>query len=315
MIATSIRNGSMTAVINGKVYTVSNSHPNWSQVMRAVENGNEQLVVSLMNIPKAINKWFSEGNVTVRNGEVFYSSKKLGGVVVDRILEFMSQDLPVKPMIRFINNLMSNPSARAVQELYTFLEHKNMPITNEGNFLAYKGIQTDYFSCTAGDITVLKGRVVGGRIFNGVGEEIEVRRNEVDDNKENHCSKGIHAGSLSYATGFGPRTVIVEINPRDVVSIPSDCSCQKLRTCKYKVIANYVAPLDSTYQKPVEVVADTDDELGTENDYDKGYRKGQERYEDGLNNYVVDRVPEWKWNQFEEGFVDGYEDAEYGTDE
>jgi hypothetical protein len=47
----------------------------------------------------------------------------------------------------------------------------------------------------------------------------------------------VHAGSLSYATGFGPTHVIVKIDPADVVSIPTDCSCQKLRTCAYEVVA------------------------------------------------------------------------------
>ena len=39
----------------------------------------------------------------------------------------------------------------------------------------------------------------------------------------------------------------VEIDPRDVVSVPKDCDCQKLRTCKYKVVA-----LHETIEKPLD---------------------------------------------------------------
>jgi hypothetical protein len=38
--------------------------------------------------------------------------------------------------------------------------------------------------------------------------------------------------------------VLVEIDPADVVSIPTDCEFQKLRTCRYKVVAEYERPLD-----------------------------------------------------------------------
>jgi hypothetical protein len=39
----------------------------------------------------------------------------------------------------------------------------------------------------------------------------------------------------------------VEINPADVVSVPDDCSCQKLRACSYKVVGEYEVPLDHNY--------------------------------------------------------------------
>jgi hypothetical protein len=38
--------------------------------------------------------------------------------------------------------------------------------------------------------------------------------------------------------------LVVEIDPADVVSIPTDCNYQKLRTCKYKVVQEYQLPLD-----------------------------------------------------------------------
>jgi hypothetical protein len=55
---------------------------------------------------------------------------------------------------------------------------------------------------------------------------------------------------LEYASSFGNRNshlLIVEINPSDVVSVPKDSDCQKLRTCKYKVIAEYTQKLPDNY--------------------------------------------------------------------
>ena len=65
--------------------------------------------------------------------------------------------------------------------------------------------------------------------------------------------------------GSDGKFVIVEINPSDVVSIPSDCSGKKLRTCKYVVVEEYIAPLNDTYintavNTPDEYVADDGDD-------------------------------------------------------
>jgi hypothetical protein len=253
MISTSITNNSATIVITdaaGKstVYPLNRTHINYDAVIDAVRNNDEATIHKLCNVAKTLEN-FVEGKVRVENGHVYYGNLLLDGIVVDRILSFIKHKLPVQPMLRFINKLYENPSARAINELYKFLEHKNMPITPSGNFLAYKGVQSDFFSKTAGEIEVIKGKVVDGKIYNDIGQEIEVMRNQVCDNKDIGCSKGLHAGSLKYATNFGShgKVVIVEINPAHVVSIPSDCECQKLRTCAYKVVGEFEVPLNDNY--------------------------------------------------------------------
>jgi hypothetical protein len=59
------------------------------------------------------------------------------------------------------------------------------------------------------------------------------------------------------------KLVLVEINPADVVSIPLDCECQKLRTCKYMVVQEYEVPLeDLTYES--RYTTDYDDDVDRE---------------------------------------------------
>lgn len=248
MIAYTLTNNSITVVLNNKVYTVSNGQPHWEPVLDAIRNNDKVKLHAVLSVANTL-VTFTEGNVTIKDNQVFYRNVPLDNYVVEKVLEFSKNKLPLQPILRFINNLMKNPSRRAVQELYKFLEHKNMPITPDGNFLAYKGVQSDYYSQTAGSIIVIKGKVQDGKIYNGIGEEIEVERNGVCDDKNLGCSSGLHAGSVSYATnfGYGGRVVIVEINPADVVSVPDDCSCQKLRACRYKVVGEYEVPLDHNY--------------------------------------------------------------------
>ena len=61
--------------------------------------------------------------------------------------------------------------------------------------------------------------------------------------------------------------LIVEIDPADVVSVPSDCNCQKLRTCKYTVVAKYDGPLPEHYTKDAASAYDPQDDSEDE-EYD-----------------------------------------------
>lgn len=72
--------------------------------------------------------------------------------------------------------------------------------------------------------------------------------------------------------------MIVEINPADVVSVPHDCDCQKLRTSKYKVVS-----LHETIERPLdsELVDEYYDDIDDE-DYDKGWKEGYEAARDEL---------------------------------
>ena len=331
MISTSITNNSATIVITdvtGKstVYTLNRTHNNYDDVIDAIRNNDEAAIHELCNMSKSIEN-FAEGKVRVDNGHVYYGCLLLEGIVVDRILGFIKHKLPVQPLLRFINKLYENPSSRAINELYKFLEHKNMPITPSGNFLAYKGVQTDYFSKSSGIIEVIRGKVVNGKIYNGIGEEIEVKRNQVCDDKDIGCSKGLHAGSVKYATDFGQcgKVVVVEINPSDVVSIPTDYECQKLRACAYKVVGEFEVPLNDNYCDTYfsggiygDGCSDCDDEeddlQSDDSSYEEAYRVG---YDAGHDGEIYDSIyngpielTHHQFNIWKDNYTNGYIDGE-----
>ncbi len=222
----------ITAVIGGQAYAISSDNPSYGQVKDAIANDEcVDTIIDLFNAANAV-KRYTHGDIEVSDyNELFYNGEQVHNVVVDRIFDFMSEGLPHEPLIKFLKRLLANPSKRAVDELYTFLEHKNLPITEDGHFLAYKGVREDYTD------------VHTGKFLNIPGAEFKMLRNLVDDDARQACSNGFHVGSLEYATSFGPRTVIVKVDPADVVSVPHDSQCQKLRTARYKVVCNYQGAL------------------------------------------------------------------------
>jgi hypothetical protein len=153
----------------------------------------------------------------------------------------LQEDFPIDPLANFMDNLMTNPSKRAVTELYGFLEVNNLPITPDGCFLAYKKVNAEYKDCHSNTID------------NSVGQVVEMERNAVDDNFNNTCSSGLHFCSREYLDHFyGDHIMIVKINPRDVVSFPRDYNNSKGRCCRYEVIGELGINPEDAFDAPVQ---------------------------------------------------------------
>ena len=268
--------GNLTLVLNNQSYQVLPDHINYKMILERLPTATADELLEIVDIQKAV-AIFSDGLVDIKEGKVFYDGDEVHGSISKRILEFMSKGLPFQPLVNFLNNLMDNPSMQSQKELYDFLEHENLAITSDGHFLAYKAVRNDFKD---------KYR---GTFDNSIGNVVTMQRAKVDDDRGRGCSNGLHAGALNYVANYGSvdagdRIVIVKINPRDVVSVPTDCNCEKLRTCRYEVVAEYEGELI----KPL---------YSSDFSYDE-----QDDYDD--ENYNVD---DSYWDQFD----DDEEEDEY----
>ena len=234
---------SLTIFWEGKPYTLRKDHANFQLAKKAILDARYDDLGDLLDIAKAVEN-FVEGDIEVKDEVVYYKSHRLHGVVVDKLLEMLRAGMKDSaPLVNFITRLQANPSANSVNELYSFMSYKSLANTPEGKVLGYKGVQSDYWSTTGNaDTIVLQGKTNDRhQILNEVGATIEVARRCVDDNKDNHCSFGLHVGSFDYAdswAGEDGRLLLVEFDPADAVSVPTDCDFQKLRVSKYKVISD-----------------------------------------------------------------------------
>lgn len=178
----------------------------------------------------------------VVSADVSYKGQPLPEVLKQKLIEmYKAGATEFSHLFNFIDNLLANPDKNSREQLYKFLVHKNMPITDNGTFIAYKGVREDYYSITGNTSTiVLEGKVdPNGHILNELGKTIRVRHEDVENDPDVSCSQGLHVGSYEYAKNFKSRDgrlLAVEVNPKDVVSVPTDCACQKCRVSSYKVL-------------------------------------------------------------------------------
>jgi len=228
----------LTVIINGKPLTMDSTHPAFREAVKSLKDSDYEKLEELFDVEKAVENYFYEdGNIKVADGSVFYKEEAIHNYTVDKILSFMRGGHRVEGIVKFLEKLMLNPSRRAIEELYRFLEHQQMPINKHGNFMAYKGVREDYTDWHS------------GHFDNSIGSVLEMTRNQVCDDANLGCSSGFHAGTWDYAQNYGNggHLLLVEISPTDVVSVPHDSDCQKLRTCKYKVVKHCMGKIKDPY--------------------------------------------------------------------
>lgn len=220
---------SITVFLDGNSYTINRQAPTFELVLDAVRKENVKALRDAVNVRKAVTEKLSNSTagskVRIEQDAIFYGDYEVTGLIASRIFEMLRLGVSVKPMVAFLENVMLNPSKRAVDELFSFIDACRLPITADGHFLAYKRVRGDYKDCHSGTMD------------NSVGKILEMPRNMVDEDKNRTCSAGLHFCSYDYLAHFGgDRIMVLKINPRDVVAIPADYNNSKGRTCRYEVV-------------------------------------------------------------------------------
>lgn len=222
-----------TVVVNNMSYQFDPSHASYQDLVSCIKNGDAEKFVALLDKAQTIQTW-SDGDFYVKGGVLFYNNDEVHWVIAERVLEMIKDGFDYKPMLRFLERLYKNPSYRAVNELYSFLQHKFLPITTDGYFLAYKAVRSDFMD------------KYSGTIRNAVGDKPSVPRYKVDDDCSVGCSNGLHVGAIDYVKSYGSSgdvVVICKVDPANVVSVPLDSNHQKVRCCEYEVVGIYSGDL------------------------------------------------------------------------
>ena len=250
----------VTVFQDGNIYLVSDdTHTNVDDVISAAQAGED--VADMVDLGRAIQRKFDDvviGRVAVRDDKVYFDDDPMDGAVTDAILRFLDEGEDVTPLVKFMENVMANPQEHSREQFYRWLDHHQFPIDEDGCIIAYKGVTADHKSIHSGGAYV-NGEWVQGRIPNEKGSVITMARSSVAHDPNVACHTGLHAGTWEYASSFGEVVLHVKINPRDVVSVPHDCTSQKVRVCRYEVMDITEGKYSGSRYVPDEADEDEDD--------------------------------------------------------
>jgi hypothetical protein len=279
-----IQGSNITVVIGTTPHTVTKSHIAYNKLLAAIKSNDWNTVQDIIEPKKAVIN-FGQGNIEIEGDKIFWKGREMHNALTKRMVAMIQEDFPVEPLVAFMENLMENPSKRAVNELYGFLEKNTLPITSDGCFLAYKKVRADYLDCHSGTVlnkpaaymtaedtaalaeAVGKNNEVAVAVEDGV-TVISMDRNMVDDDQNRTCSVGLHFCSKDYLRSFGgDRILVLKINPRDVVSIPNDYNDSKGRACRYEIVDEIDKDkADEAFAKSVQEAAEREASIVAEKD-------------------------------------------------
>lgn len=201
---------------------------------KASENAKRIILNDIIGIitPKVMIARF--GDIEIRNDKMYYKN----GLMLDtrltkRIIDGYKNKESITHLINFAKRCLKNPDPKAINRLYDFLECNSIKITEKGTFLAYKYVSKDYKDCFS------------GKFDNRVGQRPNMKREDCDPDDNVTCSRGLHVASIGYinfaiAQPECYNIIVVECDPKDIVSIPIEYLNQKMRICEYFVHHDYV---------------------------------------------------------------------------
>jgi len=206
-------------------------NPYYGQVVDFLKKHLYDKALEMMDLAGRITQ-HSKGQFLLQDGQIFYKNTLMPKGLSERIIQFADLGIPFKALINFWENLMLNPSEDSRNDLFSFLMHNHIPLTEDGCFIGYKRVGEDWFDLHSHTID------------NSVGSTPNMKREDVDPDRNNTCSRGLHVAAWKYAHDmYGNGNLLaVKVNPKDVVAVPVDYNGEKMRVCWYEVMEKVEGP-------------------------------------------------------------------------
>jgi hypothetical protein len=258
-------NTSISIFFAGRMCSVPSSDKSFEALSAhlKLDDHDYDVIEDLIEKPKKIAR-LTAGAVTVIGSTVYHKGMPVNSSLAIKLVELLEAGYNATPWARFMDLVFLNPSEESRESLYDFLDKFNAPITEDGHFITFKRVRSDYFD------------IHSGKFNNSPGNIVEMPRKHVNADNTVTCSRGLHVAATSYlgrfyATSEGYHVVVCKVSPADVVAVPKDYSSAKMRVCRYEVLGDaveemyqtietlHVVKTESFKSAPVDLDADADD--------------------------------------------------------
>lgn len=222
------------------IKSADSHHPYWNDIMRGLNEGNPD-TYALFDVRDGLKRKLERLSERVEfDGQViFFDGNVVNDALSKQILRFLEQGISDwEPLVKFWEKIATNPDEHSRENLYRWLQTHDFSITVDGDIVAYKGVKIGErtFESQRSGPAYVNGVYVNGFVPNEPGAVVTMPRGDVQHNPAVGCHTGLHVGTYEYAENYARDAVLeVHVNPRDVVSVPTDCGDAKMRVCKYTV--------------------------------------------------------------------------------
>lgn len=261
------------------IHVADSHHPFWNEILEGLRTG-DPTVWDRFDVAGGIMRTFKQITDRVSwDGEtVLWDGDPVHDVLANQLARAIrdNDSQTYLALAKFWEKLASNPDEHSREQAYNWLASHDFQITADGDVVGYKGLYKDdnlYRSTAVSRVEGKPSGYVNGRpaparqaITQSLGDVVTMPRGEVEHNPRLTCSRGLHVGDWSYAKSYGNAVVEVLVNPRDIVSVPTDAGGRKVRVCKYTLSREVEA---ATFA-PSNKVLHSDDEVAEWNG-DVGY--------------------------------------------
>jgi len=224
-----VTESNITILFNGTMNKIPRTHAGFTALSEHLKSNKHDadVIESLLDKREAMAR-LTSGKVKVVGSTVFYKGEAIHSTLAMKLVTMVDEGFDATPWARFLDNVMLNPSEVSRGCLFDFLEHFETPLTDDGCFVAFKGIRDDYTDCHTGTFD------------NSPGQTVEMPRDDVVEEPSQTCQAGLHVCASHYLDSFwgNSKIIAVKVNPADVVSVPNDYNYSKMRVCKYIVLGD-----------------------------------------------------------------------------
>lgn len=224
-------------------YTADSTNVQWDAILKGVLAGDDS-VIDLFDVASAAARHFQRlgDRVSAANGRIYLDGDEIENALTKQIIRFLEDgESDWEPLVKFFEKVLSNPNSHSREQLYEWLNRHDLTISEQGDMVVYKGCRRGsdgILRSTRSGPAIVDGVEINDYVPNEIGSIIEMQRSQVVHDPSIGCSVGLHVGTHNYAKDYAHSGALLEVhvNPRDVVSVPTDCYAQKVRVARYAVV-------------------------------------------------------------------------------
>lgn len=214
----------VSLIFEGQPVTIYKNDSRFPEVLKCIRDKNWKNLEEVLSVAKIFAKYTS-GNIQVFDDHITYKGEKLNNIVAERIFEFIREQLPFEPLVKFLDKLMQNPNPKSIERLYKFMENYKLPITEDGDVIGMKSVTEEFKDHYTGTLDY------------SVGTTHKIDRSLIEGGDSECNGPGLHVGAYNYVNNYVyGNAVLVKFNPKNVCRVPSEANFGKIVVCEFEVI-------------------------------------------------------------------------------